>query len=259
VQLGPIEVTGVHDVSGHWPADKGFVPPRGWGPYRHFLNAEGNLPLDFGAFLVRGRGRMVLIDAGAGPDHSSLPAGHLLESLASLGVRPDEISDVIFTHLHADHIGWASTSGVVVFPNATYRCHGDDWEYFIGRDQKVSAKLLPIADRFEMWDGAAALFPGLDLLPAPGHTPGSTVIVLSAGERRALLLGDVIHCPAELLEEEWSVLGDVDPKLATRTRDSLARELEGSDTLVAAAHFPGLSFGRLLAADGRRSWLIQRP
>jgi hypothetical protein len=55
------------------------------------------------------------------------------------------------------------------------------------------------------------------------------------------------------------VLGDVDPGLATRTRDSLARELEGSDTLIAAAHFPGLSFGRLVSAEGRRNWVIQRP
>ncbi len=259
MQLGSIDVTGVHDVNGYWPADKGFVPPRGWEPHRHFLNAEGNLPLEFGAFLVRSSDRLALIDAGSGPDHSSLPPGLLLESLLALGVSPDAITDVIFTHLHSDHIGWASRAGEAVFANATYRCHRDDWAYFIGRDQRVSDKLLPIEGRFEMWDGARSLFPGLDLLPAPGHTPGSTVIILSSGEQRALLLGDVVHCPAELLEEEWLVLGDVDPALATRTRDSLAREIEGSSAVVAAAHFPGLSFGRVVAAQGRRSWVIQRP
>ena len=259
MQLGALEVTGVHDVSGYWPADKGFVPPRGWEPHRHFLNVEGNLPLEFGAFLVRSPGHLALVDAGAGPDHSSLPAGCLLESLASLGVAPSAVTDVVFTHLHGDHIGWASQAGEPVFAHATYRCHSDDWAYFVGRDRGVSDKLLPIADRFEMWSGAQSLFPGVDLLPAPGHTPGSTVVVLSSGVRRALLLGDVVHCPAELLEEEWLVLGDVDPGLATQTRDRLAREIEGTTALVAAAHFPGLRFGRVLAGQGRRSWLIQQP
>jgi glyoxylase-like metal-dependent hydrolase (beta-lactamase superfamily II) len=259
MRLGTLEVVGVHDVHGYWPADKGFVPPRGWEPHREFLNADGNLPLEFGAFLVRHHGRLALVDAGAGPDHSSLPAGHLLDSLATLGVTPGAITDVIFTHLHSDHIGWAAVAGEAVFDHATYRCHRDDWAYFIGRDQKISDKLLPVAHRFEMWSGDGTLFPGLDLLPAPGHTPGSTVIVLSSGAGRALLLGDVVHCPAELLEEEWLVLGDVDPALATQTRDRLAREIEATDPMVAAAHFPGLSFGRMLVGQGQRRWHIQQP
>ena len=51
-------------------------------------------------------------------------------------------------------------------------------------------------------------------------------------------------------------LGDVDPDLAKRTRNALARELEGTDVPVAAAHFPGMRFGRLLAAEGRRRWVF---
>jgi glyoxylase-like metal-dependent hydrolase (beta-lactamase superfamily II) len=262
VRLGDLEVASVLDGCGSWPADRGFVPPNGWNRHREFLTADGRVPLDFGGFLVRPGDRVALVDAGAGPDHRSLPGGRLLRSLASLGVAPASVTDVLFTHLHMDHIGWASEHGEPVFPNATYRCHRDDWEYFIGRDgtgrdERVWDKLQPVEDRFELWDGSATLFPGVDLLPAPGHTPGSTVIVLSSRDDRALLLGDVVHCPAELLEEEWLVLGDVDPQLATRTRDSLARELEGTATLAAAAHFPGLCFGRVLVGRGRRSWRIQ--
>jgi hypothetical protein len=51
-------------------------------------------------------------------------------------------------------------------------------------------------------------------------------------------------------------VGDVDKALAARTREALARELEGTDIPVAAAHFPGLRFGRLLAAEGRRQWVF---
>ena len=56
------------------------------------------------------------------------------------------------------------------------------------------------------------------------------------------------------MEDEWEAVMDVDPVLARRTREALAKELEGSDVPVAAAHFPGLRFGRLLAGTGRRHW-----
>jgi hypothetical protein len=47
---------------------------------------------------------------------------------------------------------------------------------------------------------------------------------------------------------------DVDPLLAARTREALSREFEGTDVPIAAAHFPGMRFGRLLAGQGRRLW-----
>jgi glyoxylase-like metal-dependent hydrolase (beta-lactamase superfamily II) len=91
---------------------------------------------------------------------------------------------------------------------------------------------------------------------APGHTPGSTIMVLSSGAERAMLLGDVVHCPVQLLDDEWAGISDVDPVLAKRTRNALARELEGSGVPVAGAHFEGMHFGRLLVAEGRRRWVV---
>ena len=70
--------------------------------------------------------------------------------------------------------------------------------------------------------------------PDAGHTPGSTVVVLSSGTQRALLLGDVIHCPVELLDDEWAGMADVDPIKALQVRNSLARALEGDDVVVAS-------------------------
>ena len=69
-----------------------------------------------------------------------------------------------------------------------------------------------------------------------------------------MLIGDVAHCPAELSEDDWEAMFDVDRTMARRTREALARELEGSDIPVAAAHFPGLAFGRVLSGQGRRYW-----
>jgi hypothetical protein len=87
----------------------------------------------------------------------------------------------------------------------------------------------------------------------------SSIVVLSDGGERALLLGDVAHCPIELTDIEWAGLADVDPALAARTREALAREVEGDGALVGAAHFPGLRFGRLLDDQHQhRSWAFDQ-
>ena len=69
-----------------------------------------------------------------------------------------------------------------------------------------------------------------------------------------MLLGDVAHCPVELLDDEWATFGDVDPAMAKATRVRVARELEGTDTQIGAAHFAGLQFGRLLVGEAQRRW-----
>jgi glyoxylase-like metal-dependent hydrolase (beta-lactamase superfamily II) len=226
-----------------------------WIAHRQFL-VDGNIELAMGGFAVRLNERVVVIDCGVGPiDRPPFRGGAFLDSLGAAGVAPSEVTDVLFTHLHFDHVGWATQQGRPVFSNATYRCHRKDWVHFAEGDEAGAVrKLAPLADRMEFWEKDATLFPGLDVQGAPGHTPGSTIFVLSDGRERAMLLGDVVHCPIEFVDDDWEALFDVDPQLAQRTRTALARELDGTDTPVAAAHFPGLQFGRLLAAQPRRNW-----
>jgi glyoxylase-like metal-dependent hydrolase (beta-lactamase superfamily II) len=192
--------------------------------------------------------------------------GRLPESVDALGVRVEEITDLIFTHLHFDHIGWASAGGSAFFPNATIRCAAADLDYFLaGPDEEQFTSLIfralparerlgPVFDRIETWESDQTLWPGVDVRLAPGHTPGSSVIVVSDGAARAMLLGDLIHCPLELMDDDFNLLVDHDQELANRVREAYARELEGGDVLASAAHFPGLRFGRLLAGETTRRW-----
>jgi glyoxylase-like metal-dependent hydrolase (beta-lactamase superfamily II) len=233
-----------------------------WEPYARF-HAHGKLDLSYGGFLVTdGRGKQVLVDLGQGPDpwipdpvFALTVSGRLLDSLAVLGVSPADITDVVLTHLHLDHVGWASVDGRPVFPNATYRCHADDLAHFLTNDPMVAEVLGPVLSRMQTWDADETLFSGFDVRPVPGHTPGSTLVVLSSGSERLLLVGDVLHCPADLLDEEWAGLADMDPVLAGQVRVALAKELEREDTVFAPAHFPGLTFGRLVSrGDGSRDF-----
>jgi len=267
VRAGALEILPVPDGWARMPAGDllRFTGDRSdpWLWHQQFLSDDGSIELSLGGFLVRTGERLVLVDAGAGRiDTPTYHGGQLLESLERLGVGVDDITDVVFTHLHFDHVGWATQQGSVVFPRATYRCHEADWEYFVsGPDAQPGSvrKLAPLADRLEPFGDDAPVAPGITVRHAPGHTPGSAIVVVADGPDRALLLGDVVHCPVELMEDDWEAIVDVDPALARRTREALAKELEGSDVPVAAAHFPGLQFGRLLAGTGRRHWTFGGP
>ena len=94
----------------------------------------------------------------------------------------------------------------------------------------------------------------MNVIGTPGHTPGHAGVILSSGGERAFVLGDAISCPVQLEETEWSGMGDMDPKLARRTQEAVAQEIEGSGALLATSHFPGLTFGRVLRGEGRRYW-----
>ena len=259
MRVGDLDVLAVFDGAGRIPISDPFLnmPPEAWRPHREFLASDDELEIAFGGFLVRTGGRVVLIDCGIGRvSQGWFQGGAFLTSLAAHGVEPADVTDVLFTHLHFDHVGWATQQGTVVFPNATYRCDERDWAHFVGPDPAATRKLSPLGDRMELWSESTTILPGIDTLIAPGHTPGSTIVVISSKAERALLLGDVVHCAVELIDDEWAGMGDVDPELAKRTRNALARELEGTDVPVAAAHFPGLQFGRLLAANGQRRWVV---
>jgi glyoxylase-like metal-dependent hydrolase (beta-lactamase superfamily II) len=276
-----------------------------WREQHGMFRPDGMVESTVGGFLVRTADRVVLVDAGIGRarpgyevpivdpqdetspyveamlaqglprealpqvvahfNDSTIERGRLPTSLDALGIAPAEVTDVIATHLHFDHIGWLSDDGQPFFPNATVRCAAPDLEFFMRERQEhflsvlyefpeTPERLAPITDRIETWDADRNLFPGVDVRLAPGHTPGSSVIVLSDGMARAMLLGDMVHCPLELSDDDFDLLVDVDMDLAQRMRVAYARELEGSDIPVAASHFPELRFGRLLPGEGVRRW-----
>jgi glyoxylase-like metal-dependent hydrolase (beta-lactamase superfamily II) len=259
MRVGAVSIESVVDGTCTFAVSDPFLsmPPEAWEPHRRFLTSDGQLELILGGFLVRAGDRVVVIDCGVGRvDRAPFRGGAFVDSLADLGVAPEDVTDVLFTHLHIDHVGWATQHGRIVFPNATYRCDERDWAHFVGPDPGATRKLAPLEDRMEFWDRSGPVLPGVDALMAPGHTPGSAMFVISSGDERAMLLGDVVYCPVGLLVDEWAGMSDVDPVLARRTRNALARELEGKDVPVAAAHFQGMQFGRLLAANGTRRWVF---
>jgi glyoxylase-like metal-dependent hydrolase (beta-lactamase superfamily II) len=252
---GEVKVPGTTYFAGTTSAD--------WEPHARWLDHESNLVFPFGCFLIRSGGRRVLIDTGLGPiTFGAYSGGRLLDELAAAGVDPSSIDTVFITHLHADHCGTAATKSDgelrPTFANASYRWTSDEQAYWSGDlPERMMARrdiFAAVAPRWRAADGGTSLAPGVDVVSMPGHTPGHAAVVLSSGDARAFLLGDAVACPAQLTESEWSGMGDVDPKLARRTQEAWAREVEGTGALVGASHFPDLAFGRVLRGEGRRYW-----
>ena len=255
MKVGEIEVLPVFDGFGYEVARDVLLNPAEtdpWARHQAQLDAHGRLKFTIGGFLVRTGDRTVLVDAGAGTiDTGQYKGGQLLTSLQSHGVAPGDVTDVIFTHLHFDHVGWATSKGEVVFRNATYRVHEADWAYFVespGAAPGAVRKLSPVKAQLETFATQCVLAPGLEARPAPGHTPGSTIYILSSGTQRALLLGDVAHCTVELTEPGWEFVFDVDRAAAKAVRQQITAELLDSQDPAAAAHFPDPQFGRLVRA-----------
>lgn len=274
MHIGAFEILPVIDGTMQVPATAAFpkTSDADWVPHRDLLDGDGMLSMSLGGFLIRGgpSDRVVLVDLGLGSYEMGgrQLGGAMLDNLASYGLKPADVTDVVFSHLHLDHVGWATEGSRPVFANATYRCDQRDWDYWIdgpiedirGVPQEFAVlqkqALEPIAGRLTSWASDVSILPGINVMHAPGHTPGSAILVVSSGADRAMLLGDAVHCPVELLEDEWHGLGDVDPELARTTRIAMVREIEGQDIPIAGAHFPGMSFGRLLKGEGKRRWVL---
>jgi glyoxylase-like metal-dependent hydrolase (beta-lactamase superfamily II) len=271
VDVGSIQLSAISD--GTFVARPGYFGDHATAEgHGDLFDHRGQAWLPIGCFLLRTGDRCVLVDAGMGPtavaagDEDAvcrLFGGQLPAGLRALGVERDDVTDVVCTHLHADHIGWLfDLEARPHFPRATIWFGAGDWRYFIEerhgppiqdhayegfRGHAGHARLRPI-------DRDTTVAPGVTAVQAPGHTPGHLCVVVASGGHRAILLGDAVTCPVQLDEPTWHSIGDVDPDLANRTRERLWRELEGGYTTGAGAHFPELRFGRVLEAKGRRWW-----
>lgn len=239
-------------------------PERPTAAYDALRPRYGQPRLPLGCFLLPGE-EPALIDAGFGPHdyegRGTMVGGRLIDQIARQGVRPDDVRVLGLSHLHGDHIGWVGDSrGEPVFRNAQTFIGRGDWEHFIDGPGEprpaghILAALHQLADRGQVTlvDGEQDIAPGLRRLGAAGHTPGHSLYVVHDAGERILLLGDAMYCPQQLTSLDWAAATDIDPALARRTRETLARDLERHGGQALGCHFPELVGARALADPGRR-------
>lgn len=258
--------------------------PDGWAAHAEFLDADGRFPVSVGSFLIRGHGRVILVDLGLGavdfevPGLASFRGGDLLTSLAAEDLRPEDVDTVMFTHLHHDHVGWTSdvapapnaprgrTATRLTFARARHLVAEAEWRHWSGTAEVVgpdpAAVQSPLSGRIGFVADAEEIAPGVRVLATPGHTPGHSSLIVTdpsgADPRRLVVLGDVMHCQVQVAESHWSFRFDADPEQGVRTREQMLKDLETPGTILAGGHFAGHVFGRVLPPAARRSWAADR-
>lgn len=262
--VGRLRVTVIDDARVTFPSPT-FAADQPGGTIERYLQHYG-LPenithLHMQVTLVENGPHKVLLDTGMGdvtfpenkPDN-----GRLLAGLAAVGVTPDDITAVIISHGHPDHIGACSKNGEPVFKNATYFIPPDELEFWTqrpGTEQNLmnlmlavgSSQLQPVMDRIQPYKGGEVIVPGITAVAARGHTLGHHAMVLHDGDSKLLHLMDTaVHYLAGLEHPEWEVAVEMDHEAAAATRRRLFKQAAAEKMLVAGYHFPFPGIGRIV-------------
>jgi glyoxylase-like metal-dependent hydrolase (beta-lactamase superfamily II) len=208
----------------------------------NFLAADphdGPMPMDYYIWVIRGGGRTVLLDTGF--DHDAARRRkreflqHPADALRAFGIAPEEIEDVVVSHLHYDHAG-----NLDMFPNARFHLQDREMAFATGRAMRhalmrhpfdvedvVGMVRLIYDGRVCFHDGDAPLFDGVSLHLIPGHAKGLQAMRVNTALGQVVLASDASHFYANMEDRNpFPVVVDV------------AATLEGYDRLRQLAESP---------------------
>jgi len=205
------------------------------------------------AYLIRDDTRRILVDTGSGQLFGPGYGGKLVDSLASLGTKPEDITDILITHIHTDHTGGLVADGQRAFPNAAVHVGKPDIDFFFDPSNAAktgyamkyfdeAAKTIGVYDKAgkvkPFADGAAVL-PGVVATIHPGHTPGSAFFTVTSEGRSIVFVGDIIHVAAvQFPNTGITIVYDVDAAKAASVRQTAFANFVRDRQLIAAPHLP---------------------
>lgn len=262
LKIGEMEILALTDGFAEFPAET--FP----GTYEEHIDAlvkaagKAAIETHFNAFVVRNGNATVLIDAGL-RDLMGPNAGALQAELAAAGIAPGDVTHLIATHIHPDHVAGAITpEGAAVFENAEVFVTENDLKYFVDPGNFTTApemltqwhqlavvfekaygpRITPVADN-------ADILPGISLMPLPGHTPGHVGVRVSDGAESFVHVGDIVHAQdLQLADPEIAVAFDMDADTARITRKRVLDMLANDGTTFSGGHILAPKFAKLEAA-----------
>ncbi len=223
----------------------GVVPRTLWSRH-HPPDEKGRIHMTMNALLIRDETRNILVDTGVGTKWNEKMMGiyaiehepdNLISSLERVGLKPEDITDVILTHLHFDHVGGATHiadgQAIPTFPNATHHVQRRQWDWAHAPSLKDQASFFPenydplqAAGLLNLLDGAVELFPGIDLVEIHGHTVAQQLVKISDGDTTLLHCADLIPLHSQI-SVPWVMAYDLYPLTTiAEKQDYLAQAVE---------------------------------
>ncbi len=191
--------------------------------------------------LVKTPDALILFDTGLNVDPTNA-------SLAMAGYNPGDVTHVVLTHMHGDHIGGLMAGDQPNFPNAQLIYSRNEYDYWAENSSDAyTAKVAPLVGAARMvlseldTDEVA---PGIHAEAAYGHTPGHTIYSLESEGQKLLITGDSFnHYAYSVQHPEWHVRFDIDKEMAVTTRGRVLSRLADERIPFIGYHMPYPAIG----------------
>jgi glyoxylase-like metal-dependent hydrolase (beta-lactamase superfamily II) len=237
--------------------------------YRYAVYGEedGPLTIDYFFWVLRSDEEVILLDTGFDPAAGKRRGRTLLveplAALAGLDIAPDDVSQIIVSHCHYDHIG-----NLARFPDAAIvieRAELDFWTGPMARRAQFAEPTEPselayleaaaAAGRVRCLDGGGRIADGIEVLAVGGHCPGQLVTLVGPPSACTVLASDALHFYEEMDRDmPFAILSDL---AATYTAYETLRSLERAGGAIVAGHDPAVP-GRFATSAPRADEFVTR-
>jgi glyoxylase-like metal-dependent hydrolase (beta-lactamase superfamily II) len=249
VTLGEFEITALmagtatreepHKIFGLNASDEDFAA----------VSEAANIPTDKAQFfftptLVNTGAELILFDTGLNPDG-------IVAAVEAAGYGSDEVTHVVITHMHGDHVGGLTGGDGPTFANARHVTGQVEYDHWSGAGgETFTGKIQPLAERFEFIADGDSVASGVTAMMTPGHTPGHMSYMLESGGKQLVLIADLAnHYVWSLAHPDWEVSFDTDKAQAAQSRRKLLDMLATDKTPFIGYHMPFPALGYVETRD----------
>jgi len=222
--------------------------------------------------VVRSGERIILVDAGLGGQFPGFPrAGQFPQRLEAAGIDLASITDVVITHMHMDHVGGLLVEEVKSRLRPDLQIHVCAAEVDFWKSPDFSRTVMPApipevlrstaaqfvqmyGDKLRTFEEEHEVAPGVLVQRTGGHTPGHSIVRVTAGDERLTFAGDALF-PVAFDHPDWQNGFEHDPEEAVRVRVRLMQEVAATGEILVATHLPFPSVGRVAVEGDAFRWV----
>ncbi len=204
---------------------------------------------------------LIVFDTGFGPNAPN--GGRLVPTLEAAGLSADDVTAVIISHFHGDHVGGISTGRNLNFPNAQLFYPQPEFDFMEATPnnsgvQSAMRQIQPAIDggSINFYNDGDELVPGVRAVAAHGHTPGHMGLMIESGSNRLLNMVDtMINVYSGMQHPEWFMGFDSLPEMAVETRRSVLTRAMEEQIPVFGYHFPYPGIGFVASQGDAFNWI----
>ncbi|MDR3049004.1 MAG: MBL fold metallo-hydrolase [Elusimicrobiota bacterium] len=246
-KIGQLDFVAVLDASSNRGAD--ILLNKNSPIAKEILSKNPNPPSSTNVYIVKDKNKIILIDTGNGGNR-----GDAVKNMKAAGISPSQVSAVLLTHMHGDHIGGLlDEKGAKIFANADIYVSQTETDFWL-KNPSARAANADLAKQVVKTYGGKIKFlqwgketvSGIKAIKAIGHTPGHTVFEISSNGEKILVVGDIVHLiEVQTADPSLSVAYDIDPEQAAKTRAEILKYASDNNIRIAGMHIPFSGVGKI--------------